>query len=105
MSLTDRRSLALGLLIAERLVLSPENVIGRARRNLDQLRSVHSDGSANAYLDRWSALIAGPVEALLRVLTSTDEEAVVLRHASPFAGILTERDRLSVIRATRRSAA
>jgi hypothetical protein len=80
-------------------------LLRRARRNLDRLRSVHSDGSAALYLDRWSELISGPVDGLLGVLTSTDEEAVALRHTSPFAGILNEASRRSVIKATRRSAA
>jgi len=53
MTLTDRRSLAYGLLLGARLIASPDTVLARARRNLEQLRSVHSDGSADPYVDRW----------------------------------------------------
>ena len=105
MNLSDRRSLAYGLLIAEHLVVSPAAVLASGRKNLRHLRQVHSDGSANRYLNRWSDLLSGPVESILRVLTSMDEESVELRHTAPFAGVLTEEERRSVIRATRRSAA
>ena len=105
LNLTDRRSLAFGLLIGERLVISPEDVLRRAWRNLDKLRLVHSDGSADIYFNRWSELLVGPIDGLLKVLSSIDDESVALRHASPFAGLLTETDRRAVIQATRRSAA
>ena len=90
MNLSDRRSLAYGLLIAEHLVVSPAAVLASGRKNLRHLRQVHSDGSANRYLNRWSDLLSGPVESILRVLTSMDEESVELRHTAPFAGVLTE---------------
>ena len=105
MDLTDRRSLAYGLLIGERLVVSPESVLARAQRNLARQRSVHTDGSADRYLTAWAELLAGPTDLILSVLTSTDDSSVALRHAAPFAGVLTEAERRSVIRSTRRSAA
>jgi hypothetical protein len=105
MGLTDRRSLAFGLLIAEKLVVSIQPIVDQARRNLELQRTVHSDGSADRYLDAWEKLLAAPAESILRVLTSLDEESVALRHAAPFAGVLTDAERLSVIESTRRTAA
>lgn len=105
LNLNDRRSLAFGLLIAEKLVTSPDAVLTRARRNLDRLRTIHSDGSADSYLDRWAALLDGSVDSILHVLTSIDEESVALRHAAPFAGVLSEAERHSVIRCSRLTAA
>ena len=105
LELSDRRSLAFGLLLAKRLVVEPEVVRRRAQANLDRLRRVHSDGSADRYLDRWEKLLSGPVEAVLGVLTSLDEDSIDLRHTAPFAGMLTEAERQSVIRTTRRTAA
>ena len=105
MNLTDRRSLAYGLLIAKKLVVAPDPVLGQARRNLARQRTVHTDGSADRYLNAWAELLAGPTEAILNVLTSTDQRSVALRHAAPFAGVLTDADRRSVIRSTRRTAA
>ena len=105
MNLADRRSLAYGLLIAEKLLVETESVLAHARRNLAHQQSVHTDGSADRYLNTWEALLAGPTEAILRVLTSTDDESVDFRHAAPFAGVLTDAERRAVIRSTRRMAA
>jgi excisionase family DNA binding protein len=105
MDLTDRRSLAYGLLIAEKLVVSREPVLEAAQRNLERQRTVHTDGSANHYLDTWEKLLSGPAESILRVLTSLDDEAVALRHAAPFAGVLTDEERRAVIDSTRRAVA
>jgi len=104
MNLTDRRSLAYGLLIAAKLVSRPNEVLGVARRNLDHLRKVHSDGSADRYLNRWEELVDSPLETLIQVLVSTDEESIDLRHASPFAGLVTQAELDEIIRATRATA-
>lgn len=103
LNLTDRRSLAYGCLVAAKLVAEPEAVLRAAQRNLELLRSVHGDGSADPYLDRWEALLSGPLESILYVLTSPDEDSVALRHAAPFAGVLSDGEREQVIRATRRA--
>ena len=104
LNLTDRRSLGYGLLIAAKFVARPDVVIEVGRRNLRRLREVHSEGSAYEYLDRWEVLLNGPLESLLRVLVSTDEASIALRHAAPFAGLLSEEERREVIRATRSAA-
>lgn len=104
LTLTDRRSLGYGLLIAAKLVAQPDIVIAAGRQKLSHLREVHSDGSADYYLDRWEELLAGPTERLLRVLVSTDEDSIALRHTAPFAGLLSADERREVIRATRAAA-
>jgi hypothetical protein len=105
MDLADRRSLAYGLLIAAKLVVSSESVLDHARRNLRRQRTIHVDGSADRHLDAWAKLPAGPVESILHALASLDEESVTLRHTAPFASVLTDAERHSVIRSTRQSAA
>jgi hypothetical protein len=104
MNLSDRRSFVYGLLIAAKLAADPESVLVKARKNLRRLRRVHSDGSADVVLDRWEELLSGPSEMLITVLTSPAPSAVELRHASPFAGVLTEAERNWVIKATRSAA-
>jgi excisionase family DNA binding protein len=101
LSLTDRRSLAYGHLIAAQVVARPEWVMEIGRQNLAHLRAVHSDGSADSYFDCWEELLSGPVERLLAVLISTDERSIDLRHVAPFAGILSEDERLKIIKNTR----
>ncbi len=104
LNLSDRRSLAYGLIIAAKLTAQPEMVIESARLNLARLRSVHSDGSADYYLDRWEELLGGPVEGLLTVLVALDEKSIALRHAAPFAGLLSDDERSQVISTTRTAA-
>jgi excisionase family DNA binding protein len=104
LTLTDRRSLAYGLLLAVKLVAQPDVVMEAGRRNLTRLRDVHSDGSADYYLDRWEELLAGRAERVLRVLVSTDEDSIALRHTAPFAGLLSADERREVITATRMTA-
>jgi hypothetical protein len=55
-------------------------------------------------LDRWEQLLDGPLEAILHVFTALDEESIELRHMAPFAGLLTDEERLQIIAATRRAA-
>jgi excisionase family DNA binding protein len=102
--LTDRRSLAYGCLIAARLVAEPRHVMAIARANLSQLQTLHGNGPAAHYLSRWQKLLDGPIDAVLRVLVSTDERSIDLRHVGPFAGVLSDEERRMVIAATRAAA-
>jgi excisionase family DNA binding protein len=104
MNLTDRRSLAYCLLLSARLVSDPEAVLAKARENLEVMRAALDDGSSDRWLDRWAQLLDGPLEATLHVLTALDEESTELRHMAPFAGLLTDEERLQIIDATRRAA-
>jgi hypothetical protein len=104
MNLSDRRSLVFGILVASKLEVDPETALSKGRANLRRLKKVHGDGSADALLSRWEQLLAGPVEQLAAVLLSTSQESIDLRHASPFAGVLTEDERRWVIQATRAAA-
>ena len=101
MNLSDRRSFVYGLLVAAKLAADPELVLAKGRSNLRHLRKVRSDGSANSLLDRWEELLHSGCEELIAVLTSPASEAVELRHPSPFAGVLSEAERIWVIRTTR----
>ena len=100
LNLTDRRSLAYGLLIAAKLVARPDHVMAMARANLSRLEAIHGDGPAAGYLRRWQELLDGPIGHILRVLAATDEASIDLRHAGPFAGVLAEGERLAIITAT-----
>jgi excisionase family DNA binding protein len=104
MNLTDRRSLAYCLLLSARLVADPEAVLAKARENLEVMRTALDDGSSDRWLDRWEQMLDGPLEAILHVFTALDEESIELRHMAPFAGLLTDEERLQIIAATRRAA-
>lgn len=92
------RSLALHRVIAERLHADPDAVLSAARRNLATMRAANADGSADHWLDNWAALLEGPVAAVVGVLTEPGEGAQELRQNTPFAGVLTPRERWAVYR-------
>lgn len=55
-----------------------------------------------AWLARWRHLIEQGPEAAMRTLVAESPDADELRQNSPFAGVLTEKERLAILRAARR---
>lgn len=98
----QERSLWLHCAVAGKLTRDPEGVLARARTNLDRLRQVHAGGRSSPWLTRWAAVLDRGATAVLDVLTSRDEAAVALRQTSPFAGVLTERERYAALAAFHR---
>jgi DNA-binding Lrp family transcriptional regulator len=94
-SIADMRSKTLHIAVGRKLIRNPR-LVDDAQQRL--LRMYQSAPYAKVYLDRWRELLAGPVENVLRVFGADDEESKALRHASPFAGILTEEERLMILR-------
>jgi excisionase family DNA binding protein len=99
----QQRSLWLNHAVAGKLVADPVSVLEQARRNLAHLRAVHPRGQAARWLAEWADILAGPIERVLDVLTSPTPRARELRQNSPFAGVLTEGERLQILDAFRRS--
>jgi hypothetical protein len=54
------------------------------------------------WLERWRTLVEQGPEAVMRALVAESEDAVELRQNSPFAGVLSQAERLAIIRAFRR---
>ena len=92
----DRRSLALHRAIAERLAKDPDRVLAQARRTLARMQA--SSPEASPLLREWSVLLERPVSALLPVLGDPGPWARELRQVTPFAGVLTARERAAVYR-------
>ena len=90
-------SLWLHRALAGKVVTNPPALLAAAEINLRRLRRMHPEGRAWEWLDRWDALLEEGVEAVLDALTSSAEYAVELRRTSPFAGILTETERRTVL--------
>lgn len=91
----DRRSLALHEAVAAKIEARPD-LLDVARANL---RRWMASTTAPA-LREWAELLeTGPLDALLAVLRSPSEEATRLRQSSPFAGLLTPRERLEILKA------
>lgn len=89
-------SLCLHSAIADRLEAEPERVLSIAREKLAELTASPSHRSSMPYFRRWEQLLGGPLDALLSTMRAPDQEAIVLRQASPFTGVITsgERSRL-----------
>jgi len=97
------RSWWLGNAIAGKLVRDPARVLDLAQRNLAQLQAVHTRGQGARWLAQWDTILRGPVEVVLEALTSRTPRARELRQNSPFAGVLTERERAEVLAAFARA--
>jgi excisionase family DNA binding protein len=98
----QERSLWLHRAVAGRLARDPERILRRARRNLDRLERAHPTGMGARWLARWRALVEQGPEAVMRALVAESEEADELRQNSPFAGVLSEAERLAILQAHRR---
>lgn len=101
----ERRSLALHRAVAEKICSDPGRAIARARRNLAHFRQVHTDGSADRWLDAWEALLDDCLGAVLTTLTSPEPRARDLRATAPFAGLLSDEERLEALASAGREGA
>jgi transcriptional regulator with XRE-family HTH domain len=93
----DRRSLALHAAIAEHLRAEPDAVLARARASVAHMHALHP--GARPLLDEWTVLLRRPLSALLPLLSDPSPWARELRHVTPFAGVLSARERTAVYRA------
>ena len=96
------RSLWLHQAVARRLLFDPVSTIRQARASLRRLQAVHPRGVAAQRLEEWEQLLNGPTDELLEVITSRSDRGNELRQNSPFAGVLTERERSRILESFRR---
>jgi hypothetical protein len=89
----DERSLALHRLIARKLLANPA-LLDKARANLRRWR--RSNSSPSPALTEWEEILCGPVEQVAIFLVDRSERAIRLRQSSPFAGLLTQDERMGI---------
>ena len=94
--LIDERSLAFDRRIAAKLRSQPA-LLEKARGNVTRWLETCSAGAKPALLE-WQRLLTGPYDELLALMEATDDRATRLRQSSPFCGLLTEEERLGIIR-------
>ncbi len=97
------RNLWLHQAVAGKLVTNPDRVLHIGRRNLSKLRDTHPTGSVVRQFKEWDRLLNGSFLDLLNMLTSTAPHSIELRQNSPFAGVLTEKERKQVLDSFRAS--
>jgi len=89
----DRRSLALHDAVATKLEAQPE-LLQVARANVQRWLRANPAES----LHEWARLLDTlPLPALIALLRSADERATRLRQSSPFAGLLSPRERQAIL--------
>ena len=89
---TMRRSELLSLVLAHQVVVEllvdPDRVLSIARVRLVQLRAQHR--LAADWLNAWEVLLDGPRDRLVSVLLDPSSDAADLRQSSPFAGVINQ---------------
>jgi hypothetical protein len=89
----DERSLALHRAMADKLREQAE-LLQIARDNIARWRV--TAGRSLPYLDEWQRMLDGPLDKLLSAIESDGERMTALRQSSPFAGVLTPRERWAI---------
>ena len=95
-SLYDAKSLALHSRIARNITKAPQ-LLDKARKNLRRRRDNYDPDALPPFIVNWEELLAQPVQALAAFLVAVTDDALGLRHFSPFAGVLTEEERLTIL--------
>lgn len=98
----DATSLELHRAVARKVREHPE-LMAHAKSNLARWRRdmERGDSGSRKYLEVWEQLFSRGIEATLSAATQESEEATALRHVSPFGGVLTQDERLAIIRQRR----
>jgi hypothetical protein len=93
------RSLALHVAVAQRLHQQPE-IVDRAKHKLSEWLA--RGGRSEVLWRKWEEILKRSPDEIAAVLSDRSEEAAWLRKASPFAGVLSPRERIEILRETRR---
>lgn len=96
----DLRSLAFHRAAIDKLRGAPADGLARARGHLGMLRRMHPD--ASDLLDRWDRWLELPLDELARRCLDTSLIGRDMRQVTPFAGLLSARERLAVLRSFRK---
>jgi hypothetical protein len=93
----DRQVAAMHGVIAARIRSGDLSPLARARANLQRWEQQFGGVLPPAYVE-WVAILDSGLEGVLRVLEGGDEDAVRIRSSSPFAGVLSPRERWEILR-------
>lgn len=96
MSREDRRSLALHESIAQKLSQNPDATLRQARRTLDLMMKTHPH--AAPLLNEWGGILRLPVSEIVEILLDPSPRGRELRQVTPFAGVLSVRERVRAYR-------
>ena len=100
----EEKSLAIHRRIAARLLEDPDRTIKKARRNLALLRSADRGQSARL-LDDWNDLLGRPTDEIVTAMLARTQHAIDLRQMTPFAGVITDAERIKALQSVKSSEA
>ena len=95
----DARSLAMHCKIAQK-ISRDSRLLKKAKSNLSRW-SAKIDGPKPRYLKEWHEILEKPWPTIAEMMTRMSEDATRLRSSSPFAGILSEKEREQIYAAFR----
>ena len=95
----EARSLAMHCLAARKIEHNPA-LLDQVRRTLEIWRSRYGADTPRA-LDEWKAILRQPWPGIAAFITDQGERAMRLRQSTPFAGVLSARERARVYAAFR----
>ncbi|WIB65529.1 helix-turn-helix transcriptional regulator [Curtobacterium sp. MCBD17_040] len=94
----DRVSFELHRAVAKKLIDDPDSVLSVVPDNLKKMRDRVHGPLAHEWLNEWERLTTSSVGALVDAMLATNEHAAELRQNSPFAGALSQDERIEAIR-------
>lgn len=96
----DKRSLAYHRALVEKLRPQPEETLRKAEKNLRKMTKLHPH--ARPLLRRWQEWLNLPLAELIHNCLDASMIARDMRQVTPFAGVLTQEERLAVLEKFRR---
>lgn len=95
----EARSLAMHCLAAQKIMLDPA-LLDRVRSTLNVWHARYGEDAPRS-LDEWAAILRRPWPQIAAFITDAGERATRLRQSTPFAGVLSVRERERVYAAFR----
>jgi transcriptional regulator with XRE-family HTH domain len=93
----ERVTMELHRALANKLGSDSPAVLDVVPDNLSRLRARLTSPIGQRWVDRWAELVDGPVDLLVSRMLADTPEGRELRQNSPFAGALTQGERLAAI--------
>lgn len=94
----ERISYELHRLVAEKIAENPAPVLAKAAENLQRMLLRPRGSQAAGWVQEWKQLMADDPTELVEAMLRTDEGSIDLRQMTPFAGVLSQEERLVAIR-------
>jgi predicted transcriptional regulator len=90
--------------VAEKVIEDPRPVLDKASDNLRKMLSKHRDAYSAELVHEWESLVSGDVDTLVEGMLRPDVRGIDLRQMTPFAGVLTQNERLVAIHKAQKTA-